>query len=89
MRIVFVTAFALALTVLLPINHGQADPYRWCAEYGNGDSGGGTNCYFVTLEQCRATILGNGGFCRQNGFYDGRPVTTSATQSRRSQYRVR
>jgi len=48
----------------------QADPYRWCAEYG-GVRGGGTNCYFVTLQQCRAAISGNGGYCRQNTFYTG------------------
>jgi hypothetical protein len=48
----------------------QADPYRWCAEYGGG-RGGGTNCYFVTLEQCRAAASGNGGFCRPNTFYTG------------------
>jgi hypothetical protein len=83
MRVVFIVVFALTLMILLPINHGQADPYRWCAEYG----GGGTNCYFVTLEQCRAAISGNGGFGRQNGFYDGRPVTTPETQRRRSRYR--
>jgi len=88
MRIAFVGVIAFALTTLLSIDHGRADPYRWCAEYGNGDSGGGTNCYFVTLEQCRATVSGNGGFCRQNGFYDGRPFTPEA-QSRRSHHRVR
>ena len=87
MRTAFVAVFALAITIMLPIDRGQADPYRWYAEYGGG-RGGGTNCYFVTLEQCRATVSGNGGFCRQNGFYDGRPVTPEA-QSRRSQYRVR
>ena len=54
----------------------QADPYRWCADYGSGRGGGGTNCYFVTLEQCRAAISGNGGFCRESGFSDGRPVVT-------------
>jgi hypothetical protein len=48
----------------------QADPYQWCAEYGGG-RGGGTNCYFVTYRQCQAAISGNGGFCRQNGFYTG------------------
>ena len=47
-----------------------ADPYRWCAEYGGG-RGGGTNCYFVTLQQCQAAASGNGGFCRQNTFYTG------------------
>ncbi len=51
--------------------HAHADPYRWCAVYG-GD-GGGTNCGFITLEQCRATISGMGGFCEPNQFYDGKP----------------
>lgn len=61
-----------------------ADPYKWCAVYG-GTEGGGSNCYFTTLEQCRATVSGAGGFCQPNGFYDGRPVTTpgSAPASRR------
>ena len=54
-----------------------ADPYRWCAEYGSGISGGGhTSCYFNTFAQCQASVSGVGGFCRQNAFYDGRPVTT-------------
>jgi hypothetical protein len=55
-------------------HHGaQADPYRWCAQYGRK---GATNCYFLNLEQCRLAISGNGGFCTHNNFYDGRPVTT-------------
>jgi len=49
----------------------QADPYRWCAEYGGGRGGGGTNCYFVTIQQCRAAVSGTGGFCRRNTFYTG------------------
>jgi hypothetical protein len=36
-----------------------ADAYKWCAV----ESGGGTNCGFVTIEQCRATISGSGGSC--------------------------
>jgi hypothetical protein len=48
----------------------SADPYKWCAQYSGRD--GGTNCYFVTYAQCRATISGdNGGFCRRNTFYTG------------------
>jgi hypothetical protein len=47
-----------------------ADPYRWCAEYGTSSSNG-TNCYFVTRQQCQAAISGNGGFCRHNTFYTG------------------
>jgi hypothetical protein len=37
----------------------SADPYKWCAV----QSEGGTNCGFVTVEQCRASISGIGGFC--------------------------
>jgi hypothetical protein len=55
----------------------RADPYRWCAVYAGGDlGGGGSNCYFLTLEQCRAAISGMGGFCEPNQFYDGQPVRT-------------
>jgi len=53
-----------------------ADPYKWCAVYGGGDDSGGTNCYFVTIEQCRAAVSGVGGFCEPNQFYDGRAVMT-------------
>ena len=49
----------------------HADPSRWCAEYGGFFGGGGTNCYFRTLQQCRAAISGNGGYCRPNTFYTG------------------
>ena len=38
----------------------SADPYKWCSVE---SSGGGTNCGFVTIEQCRAAISGTGGSC--------------------------
>ena len=68
-------AFAL-LVAGSAFEPAQADPYKWCAVYGTGRDGGATNCYFVTLEQCRAASSGMGGFCTVNQFYDGRPVTT-------------
>ncbi len=53
----------------------QADPYRWCAEYGG--SHGGRNCGFVTLQQCRATIAGdNRAVCVLNPYFDGRRIRT-------------
>ncbi|MBX9827457.1 MAG: DUF3551 domain-containing protein [Xanthobacteraceae bacterium] len=52
----------------------SADPYRWCAVLG-GSADVGTNCYFMTLEQCQATVSGVGGFCTPNNFYTG-PATT-------------
>ena len=54
----------------------QADPYRWCAEYG-GRRVGGENCGFVTFKQCLATIAGNGGFCKPNPWYTPYPPPPS------------
>ena len=69
------TAAGLLALCAFATSPAAADPYRWCAVYGNTDDNG-TNCYFVTIEQCRAAVSGNGGFCAPNNFYDGRPVTT-------------
>ena len=90
MRLVSAAAFAtlLALGALAPIDRAQADPYRWCAQYGNSDDTG-TNCYFLTLEQCRAAVSGNGGLCVPNNFYNGAAVTTSEDGPRRSRHRAR
>jgi hypothetical protein len=55
-----VTAVVVAATsMLFTVGVASADPYKWCAV----DSGGGANCGFVTIEQCRATISGRGGSC--------------------------
>ena len=85
---------ASVLTVILCAGFtgsAKADPYRWCAEYGGGRGGGGTNCGFVTFQQCQAAISGLGGFCRRNAFYDGRRVLTPEETygSRRSERRYR
>jgi hypothetical protein len=67
-------------------NRTHADPYRWCAMYG---ARGATNCYFASLDQCRAALSGMGGFCQPNNFYDGRPVFAAEDGIRRSRSRVR
>ena len=72
----------IAIAALLAIAAGsfagtaQADPYRWCADYGSGRGGlGATNCYFVTLEQCRAAASqASAATAEPNPFYDGVPV---------------
>jgi hypothetical protein len=69
MRIVLAALVALILGAAP--NAAQADPYRWCAIYGGFHGGGGTNCYFVTLQQCEAAVSGVGGYCRPNPFYTG------------------
>jgi hypothetical protein len=68
-----VAAFALVIAAPLASSEAraQADPYAWCAEYTGAGLGGSKNCYFLTLEQCRATVSGVGGFCSPNPFYTG------------------
>jgi len=84
----------IAIAVLLAIATGafadpaKADPYRYCADYGGGRSGlGATNCYFLTLDQCRAAVSGVGGYCTLNQFYDGIPVD-GQPRARRSKKRA-
>jgi uncharacterized protein DUF3551 len=67
MRIALAALFAFIASAALTPAH--ADPYRWCAQYGG--KSGATNCYFMTIEQCRAAVSGVGGFCMPNGFYTG------------------
>ena len=71
MRLVF--AVLISLMAGSAFTSAKADPYKWCAIMGGGNDGGFVNCYFMTLEQCRATVSGVGGFCRVNLTYDGRP----------------
>ena len=62
----------LALLVLACASQpAAAVEYPWCAYYGGWGLGGASNCGFVSLEQCRATISGVGGYCAQNPFYAG------------------
>jgi hypothetical protein len=43
----------------------EAQNYPWCAIYSVG-AVGGTNCGFITFEQCMATASGLGKFCYRN-----------------------
>ena len=83
--------YALATLVLaLPLAgeaKAQADPYRWCADYAYGGLSGAKNCYFLTIEQCRATVSGAGGTCVPNPFYTGPAVNEWGPQAPRSRRR--
>ena len=57
LAVVFVAGTSMYFTV----GSASADTYKWCSV--ESDTGG-TNCGFVTVEQCRATISGKGGFCQ-------------------------
>jgi Protein of unknown function (DUF3551) len=60
----------LAMATQTPARALPYDPYPWCADYSSANGGGGTNCGFLTIEQCRATVSGIGGFCVPNKFYN-------------------
>jgi len=75
-------AALFSLMVLSAVEPAKADPYRWCAVYGSFGGGGVESCYYLTIEQCRASVSGIGGFCRESSWYDGRPVSTDAPPKR-------
>jgi len=77
---VFVAAIVAALLGHAPPAQA-ATQYPWCAVY-TGDDGGGTNCGFSTIEQCRATVSGIGGSCEPNLFYTG-PAKRPAKPARK------
>jgi hypothetical protein len=81
MRIMFAALFALVAGSGMAIAQ-TSDPYRWCSVYGGAENGGSSNCYFMTLEQCRANVSGVGGFCSPNPFYTG-PATSGDETLRR------
>jgi hypothetical protein len=70
MRLTLRAGLLLAAIALPAVPAAAQQPiyYPWCANYG-GMGGGGTNCGFSTLEQCRANVSGIGGSCDPNPFY--------------------
>jgi hypothetical protein len=79
MKLTTLAFAALAVPALLSTSPARAydmpyDPYPWCAVY-SGDAGGASNCGFLTIDQCRATVSGIGGSCEPNQFYNPRPAT--------------
>ena len=77
------TLFAAAALLLASsaIQPAAAVEYAWCAYY--GDSNGGINCGFDTLEQCRAALSGNGGTCQPNPAYAATRTSTPPTRKPR------
>jgi hypothetical protein len=62
------TAVAIAALVMVAGAHPSVAEvtYPWCAEY---SMQGSSNCGFTTIEQCRAALSGNGGYCNQNPMF--------------------
>ena len=74
-HIVLATAIVPAVLAQAPARAYEMpyDPYPWCAVYG-GRGGGASNCGFLTIQQCRDTVSGIGGFCAPNQFYNPKPA---------------
>jgi hypothetical protein len=84
----FETRVMAALVIILAVLTQTAasalpyDPYPWCAQY-SGSAGGGTNCGFLTVGQCRATVSGIGGFCVPDQFYNPGQASARRVPKRR------
>jgi uncharacterized protein DUF3551 len=76
MRAIGLVSITLATIVLAATNAAAA---QWCAIY-TDQMGGSENCGYATLDQCRAQVLGLGGWCRPNPF-PGTAFGTSGTWS--------
>jgi hypothetical protein len=79
----------LAATLWLGVQPSTAETtYPWCARYAQDNTrtcsvsapnqcrvlaSGTVNCGFVSLEQCRAALNGNGGSCESNPLYGPGP----------------
>lgn len=85
MRLAVGALFSLIVCAIAAPAH--ADPYRWCAQYAGYGGGGVESCYYVTPEQCRASVSGIGGWCRESGWYDGRPVSSDSVPQRKARKR--
>jgi len=60
----------------------EAQNYPWCAYY-SGKGGGGTNCGFISFEQCMETARGLGSNCQRNTQYVPPPGPHPQTSARR------
>jgi hypothetical protein len=76
------SAFALVAIAAGFAPAAKAQNYPWCALYNGGGVGGGTNCGFISYEQCMATASGLGKFCVRNTQY----VPPPGPHSRRYPY---
>jgi hypothetical protein len=68
MRYFCIASSIAAAFVAMTVAPALADKAPWCAFLG-GREGGGTECLYYTIAQCRATVSGFGGYCFENPSY--------------------
>ena len=67
---VFPLVAGVVVFAACPAAHAQSPyDYPWCAIY--QDRSGAQACYYVSREQCMATMRGIGGTCIQSPYYRG------------------
>ena len=89
MRVIGLALLALAIDTLVPTPSDAAGK-AWCATYSR-QGGVSENCGYATLAQCRAQVLGLGGWCRPNpfpgtAFGTGGTWSSGAARQRRGGY---
>jgi len=72
MRILLLLLAAYVAAVAVG-TRAEAQNYPWCAYYSGGGVGGGTNCGFITFQQCMETARGLGSLCQPNTQYQPPP----------------
>ncbi len=73
MRFTMIPALAVAAVLATgPAAQAQSPyGYPWCAIYTN--KSGAQACYYMSYEQCMATMSGIGGYCILSPYYRGEP----------------
>jgi Protein of unknown function (DUF3551) len=67
MRVIGLVLVGLAINTFAATQSQAAASNAWCATYSR-QGGISENCGYATLAQCRAQVLGLGGWCRPNPF---------------------
>jgi hypothetical protein len=80
MRGIGLVLVGLAINTFAASESQAAASNAWCATYSRPGGGVSENCGYATLGQCRAQVLGLGGWCRPNPF-PGTAFGTSGTWS--------
>jgi hypothetical protein len=80
MRAIGLISITLA-TIVLTTTDVRGAGNRWCAIYTQ------RNCTFATFKQCRAQVLGLGGWCQPNPFPDTAFGTGGTWSNPARQYR--
>jgi len=83
MRSTILLLIAAALLGEIPAASAQSPTsYPWCSRYTGRGMDGMTSCYYTSYEQCRATVLGIGGYCFRSPYYHSAPAKATARMRR-------